>query len=65
MYYFYENEVYIFRQEINVDKYEIEQLKKQIIKNCSRITHMEYDSDYANALWCAFTETLERELNYE
>ena len=27
--------------------------------------YKEYDSDYANALWCAFTETLERELNYE
>lgn len=50
MYYFYENEVYIFRQEINVDKVEIEQLKKQIIKNCSRITHMEYDTDYAPRL---------------
>lgn len=47
MYYFYENDYYIYRKEINIDKEKIEQLKKQIIENCSRITHTEYDSDYA------------------
>lgn len=47
MYYFYENDYYIYRKEISIDKEKIEQLKKQIIENCSRITHTEYDSDYA------------------
>lgn len=47
MYYFYENDYYFFRKEISIDKEKIEQLKKQIIENCSRITHTEYDSDYA------------------
>ena len=47
MYYYHENEWYIIRDEINIDKYELKKLRNEVINNCSLIVHTEYNSDYA------------------
>lgn len=46
MYYFYDNEKTIIKQEITFYKDEVKKLRNEVIKNCSVITHEEYDSDY-------------------
>ena len=47
MYYYHENEWYIIRDEINIDKYELKKLRNEVINNCSLIVHTEYNADYA------------------
>ena len=47
MYYYHENEWYIIRDEINIDKYELKKLRNEVINNCSLIVHTEHSSDYA------------------
>lgn len=50
MYYYHENENYIFRDEITIDKYELKKLRRDVINNCSLIVHTEYNTDYAPTL---------------
>lgn len=47
MFYFKYNDDVIEKYKVNFDKDKIENLKKEIINNCSIINHIEYESDYS------------------
>ena len=47
MIYYKRNGEVIEKYQIDFDKEEIEELKNQIINNCSYIRQVEYDSDYS------------------
>lgn len=50
MLYFRKNDDVIEKYQVNFDKEKIKKLKQEIINNCSFITHIEYESDYAPIL---------------
>lgn len=50
MLYFRKNDDVIEKYQVNFDKEKIKKLKQEIINNCSFITHIEYESDYAPRL---------------
>lgn len=50
MLYFRKNDDVIEKYQVIFDKEKIKKLKQEIINNCSFITHIEYESDYAPIL---------------
>ena len=50
MIYFRKNDDVIEKYQVNFDKEKIKKLKQEIINNCSFITHIEYEGDYAPIL---------------
>lgn len=50
MLYFRKNDDVIEKYQVNFDKEKIKKLKQEIINNCSFITHIEYEGDYAPIL---------------
>ena len=50
MLYFRKNDDVIEKYQVNFDKEKIKKLKQEIINNCSFITHIECESDYAPIL---------------
>lgn len=60
MYCFYSNGKVIYKQDITFYKDEVKKLRKEIINNCSFITHEEYESDYEPSIDDCFIRNLRR-----